>query len=329
MLKNNFILIKAKPKTNKPLAEAVAGDLLCYNNDKLYIYPSNKFEGTPIGVVVIPTSHNVYGNGSCGVMSLVNMSCQTPDTGTIENPYIKWGGEKTGDITTLPNYDSFVHLGNSATISETIELQPIGFSYKSYLPSDRFTTLQNPYDTDTYYNVEDKYHMPSPYMEDDSRNPQYSQTSAPSTSANALSDFNGKGNTEILTNLVTLQPDWKTASTIKQEFNDGVSGYFPAACCCWRFHTLGTKQGEWYLPAIGELGYIIPKFTKIDSSIPNSEISTKVGNCACWSSTETSFNGGTTWFIQTYDGTVVTFNSREYGQIVRAFMQAGPDIVAE
>lgn len=330
MLKTNFILIKAKPKTNKPLSEAVAGDLLCYNNDKLYIYPSNKFEGTPIGVVVIPTSHNVYGNGSCGVMSLVNMSCQTPDTGTTASEeYIKWSADIAGDIKTLSNYDSFVNLGNWLPVSETIELNFIDYSCKCYLPSDKFTALQNPIDTDTYYSVDYDYHMPSPYKEDDSKNLQYSQTSAPSNETNALSDFNGKGNTEILTNLVTLQPDWKTASTIRNYFNSGEVGHFPAACCCWRFHTLGTKQGDWYLPAIGELGYIMPKFTKIDSSISNSEISTKVGNCACWSCTETSLDGGKTWFIQTYDGKVVPFSSREEGKNVRAFMQAGPDIVAE
>jgi hypothetical protein len=38
---------------------------------------------TPIGVVVIPTSHNVYGTGECAIVSLNTMSCNTPDTGNL------------------------------------------------------------------------------------------------------------------------------------------------------------------------------------------------------------------------------------------------------
>ena len=35
-------------------------------------YPSSRY--TPIGVVVVPGSHDVYGDGSCGVMSLKPMN---------------------------------------------------------------------------------------------------------------------------------------------------------------------------------------------------------------------------------------------------------------
>jgi hypothetical protein len=41
----------------------------------------------------------------------------------------------------------------------------------------------------------------------------------------------------------------------------------PSACCCWRYHTLGTEQGDWYLPAIGELGYAVNKINFVNSSI--------------------------------------------------------------
>lgn len=70
----------------------VAGDIAFYDStdDKIVLvhnedintdtYPTDRY--TPIGVVVIPNSHDVYGDGSCGVMSLKAMSCDTPAIGS-------------------------------------------------------------------------------------------------------------------------------------------------------------------------------------------------------------------------------------------------------
>lgn len=55
---------------------------------------------------------------------------------------------------------------------------------------------------------------------------------------NALADFKGIINTKIITNLATGQSDWKTSDAI---INSGETGYYPAACCCARFKTTGTK----------------------------------------------------------------------------------------
>ena len=35
--------------------------------------------------------------------------------------------------------------------------------------------------------------------------------------------------------------------------NSGGTGYCAPACCCVAYSTTGTKKGDWYLPAIGEL----------------------------------------------------------------------------
>ena len=78
-----------------------------------------------------------------------------------------------------------------------------------------------------------------------------------------MSDFDGKNNTNIITDLATAE-DWKTASSIT---GSASNSWYPAACCCWRYHTDGTSQGQWYLPASGELGYIMPKFNQIQASI--------------------------------------------------------------
>ena len=253
-------------------SEAMAGDICLYNKrtDKLLIVSNNVFNDknypssnySPVGVVIIPGNHNVYGDGSCAVMSLKYMSCDTPDNGSTNDYNIVWGYNKL-NISNLNNYNQICYVGTEGVINKTV----IGKKTENTcLPSDIFTTVQNPYDKDTwyYFNESGLYYAPSPYNDDDTRNPAYYQTSSPSSTENALSDFDGVGNTEILCSLATTQSDWETASSIT---NDSGIGYYPSACCCWRYHTEGTKQGDWYLPACGELGYIIPKMRKLMQTI--------------------------------------------------------------
>ena len=207
-------------------------------------------------MVVVPGSHNVYGDGSCGVMSLKEMNYNSPDSGSTSHQNIYWGGD--GDDISLPNLTR-VPTGNT---SNGI---PTGQTSGAQLPSDRFSnTLQCAHDTDAYYYGSSATPIPSPYLTDGSRNPGYYQTTSPSSSNNALADFDGIGNSQVLWDLATSQSDWKTASSIT---NNSGSGYYPAACCCWRYHTEGTSQGDWYLPACGELGYILPPFNKINEAI--------------------------------------------------------------
>lgn len=249
MLKGTFVLIKEKPKTNKSLSEAVAGDLLCYNNDKLYIYPSSKFEGTPIGVVVIPTSHDVYGNGSCGVLSLVNMSCQTPDTGTTANETITYGGY-------------------------------------GLVPAD----------------VCD------------------------------ITLVDGSINSEILVNKSNKIPTWKTDETIS---NDGFPETetvmsFPAACCCWRYHTLGTKQGDWYLPSVIELKRINTVLAELQNTyetIPEQLV--PFNNKDHWSCIGERGGECAYHVVLGQENKKEVFDMSDGNYTVRAFMQAGPDIVSE
>lgn len=263
--------------------EAKAGDVCFYDSlkDKIRLakidnvnitdYPASRF--TPIGVVVIPGSHDVYGTGQCGVMSLVEMSYNTPDTGSTDYQPTRWGQYGT-DISTLTNFDYTPYVGTISSPGDSTGTI-IGQTNYSYILSDIFTGTQCPHDTNSYYyrsSSSDKA-APSPYLTDGSRNPGYYQTSSPSSANNCLSDFNGIINTTTLINLATGQSDWKTASTI----TDGSgSGYSPSACCCWRFHTDGTKQGDWYLPACGELGYMISRLKAINEAI--SKITTAYGS---------------------------------------------------
>lgn len=273
-------------------ADSVAGDYCFYDKvaNKVIIvdqtkwsadkYPSDKC--TPIGVVVVPGTHNVYGDGSCGVMSLKEMSCDTPDEGSTSVKSMCWGAG-FNNVSGLTDYNVVCHIGNNGNPQNTIQ----GTAYYAFLPSNRFYRVQCPHDTDTYYRYNDNdYYIPSPYLTNGERNPLYYQTASPSSANNAMSDFDGIGNTEkIITKRGTKDYNsWTPGRTTGADY--------PAASCCDMFHTEGTSQGDWYLPACGELGYVMSPFNKINDAIYymftayGSSVGVTLSDSGYWSSTE-------------------------------------------
>ncbi len=230
--------------------------------------------GTPIGVVVMPKSH--MEDGKCRIMSLANMSYKTPETGTLvgtsnsdaqtAGANLMWG-VYNNDIAELTNYDKVVTVDGATTADY------------GYLPSDwwvgksevvipdgtyTFTTIANEVDTETaWYGSDagggwevltDSNMCPSPYLSDGSRNPLYF------TAGQALCDMHGKSNTNILMNLSAI----KTQTS--GEF-ENIQANYPAAMACHMYHTSGTNQGDWYLPAMGELGYLYARAKKINDTL--------------------------------------------------------------
>lgn len=275
-----------------PSIESTIGDVCVYNapNDKLSIvndwsadkYPIDTY--VPIGLVVVPGSHNVYGDGTCGVMSLNHMNCSSPTTGGSAQ-YMYWGVYGT-DIDTLENLDKVPYVGSNGSVGDTV----IGVTGNAYLPSDHanFTAVTNPYDPGTkyYYNVSDKY-IPSPYMNDGTFNPNYSMTGSPSSAANCLADFDGKGNTQKIIEVRGSKDysSWTPSTTTQADY--------PAASCCDMYFTQGTNQGDWYLPSAGELGYAVVRQQAINDKI-NELVSAGITSAnpvqldAYWSSSEYS-----------------------------------------
>ena len=273
-------------------------------------YPSSRY--VPIGVVVVPGSHNVYGDGSCGVMSLRPMNCDTPSTGGTSEQTMYWGVYGT-NIAILPLLYQ-VPTGNTSNGIPTGSI-----STTAFLPIEKHSGTQCAHDTDAYYMYSP--YIPSPYLTDGSRNPGYYQTSSPSSAANALADFDGIGNTaKIITHRGTKDYNsWTPGRTTQADYS--------AASCCDMFHTEGTQQGDWYLPACGELGYIIPPFNKINEAIGKMrtaygssvgvELNTNIGY---WSSTEYSSDDARS--VDTYYGSV-EFNQRNSAYRVRAWLRVG------
>lgn len=273
----------------------------------------------PIGVAVVPPSHNVYGSGACGVMSLREMDCGTPDTGSLSFAGIYWGSP-SGDVPGLAGYGTVPYVGSAGTVGDSV----MGTADYAYLPSDRFSRVANPYDTDTWYMFSDgdKY-IPSPYNGDGTRNAAYYRTSAPSDASNAMSDFAGEDNTAAITAMATAQPDWKTAESIANDFSDG---HYPAACCCWRYHTEGTAQGDWYLPSCGEMGYVMPNMGRIQKTVGmladwfGESAAAPLSEGIYW--TSTGYGGGRARYVDTATGGVNS-NANDYARGVRAFIRTG------
>lgn len=259
---------------NIVLVENVSGQIFQTPNPEAFT-PS-KF--TPIGIVVIPSSHDVYGTGECGVIALKSASLTTPDNGQSTNCIIYFGQALEYQNLGLPQFSNIVCQGTfNSDLLDTVD----GVVEKGRLPLNNVVpnAIECLTDPGTYYqyiNNSEIGYVPSPYLIDGSRNPNYYKTDPPSSPTNVLSDFNGKSNTKILIDLATAQSDWKTASLITN--NLGI-GYSPAACCCWRFHTEGTKQGDWYLPACGEFGYCIPRLSKINAALNKIKSTFKVSIC--------------------------------------------------
>jgi hypothetical protein len=119
-------------------------------------------------------------------------------------------------------------------------------------------------------------------------------------SGTAITDMNGKANTEIVLQYATAQTDWKTASAITYTRNDK---YYPAFECAWRYHTSGTVQGDWYVPACGQFNHLLnsEELTKINDGFTAVGVTANlvgyVGN-TIGPSTSTEFNPQYMWCFQ-------------------------------
>lgn len=252
------------------------GEIVLVNNntlEKIVVKPDDleKYKNTytPIGVVVIPKSHNVYGTGECAILSTLSMSSSNPTIGANTEQEIIWF---SGNINTgLTKYDVINTITN-ATDNILGEPSNIG-KLPSTNTNGNFDTMSADGIAKYHTNSYDQSLSPSPYLADGSRNPNY--YSKELSEYNALSDFDGLENTIYIFSILR--------SAAK------------AAYTCSQFKTIGTESGDWYLPACGELGYMIARFNEIQSAlitirtVYGTSYASLLVNDAYWSSSEYSF----------------------------------------
>lgn len=295
-----------------PHRDIQAGEIIYLNGGKLYATKLSNWNsslGTAQGVVVVPASHTT--DDTVRIISLVPMNCNTPDVGGSADQGIYWGSMGV-DLTGLTNYDLTPTTSNNDSTT-------IGTDSWSRLPSNNtngnFTGATCVTDIETKYYNQSEPMCPSPYLRDNTQNPAYIGNT---NGRIATSDFDGRRNTDIICASATAQSDWQTASVIT---NSPSSGYYPAACCCRRYGTSGLPSGNWYLPACGELGYIIPRFKQIQDSlqgiIDSGQIAVLLDTSNdYWSSTECSSSDARS--VCTREGSVDTY-SKDSDYWVRAF----------
>ena len=267
--------IKFKPYT----PPALAGDVAYWDGSSVKTTPYAKWNtslGTPIGVVVVPEGFAPDGKIRIVSLKSVDVSGNTSTSDTS----MKWSNVTVD--TSLTNFNIVPTTDNNGSTST-------GSYTLGYLPSDKFTGSESFVDPKAKYNGTG-YFIPSPYL-GDIPNPEYNKEI--SGYNNALSDFNGLSNTETLVGLGTD---------------------YVAANACWKYND-GASNLQWYLPAMGEFGYIMPRFNEINSVI------TALGGVAVasnsfWSSSECSSSDAC--YLGTGRGGV-SHGPKNYGANVRPF----------
>lgn len=78
----------------------------------------------------------------------------------------------------------------------------------------------------------------------------------------------------------------------------------------------GVSSTQWYLPAMGELGFLMPRFNAINATITAMGGVAVVGNDRFCSSSECS--ASTIWFLNTGNGYIASGN-KDYNRCVRPF----------
>jgi hypothetical protein len=331
-MRRRSLLISSSGGGTDP-SQAAPLEVAFYNGSNIVIRKQEEWlDGeTPIGIVVVPGYHDRYGDGSCGIMSLVGMDYSHPESGEpitdstqTDNVAMCWGHS------VLDN-DIF---RSTTALKGSVNYIPYQRSSASTACSGYTNALIWPYEgtiTKPTSGASIEYSNDGGYVT--------------ATSGKAACDFNGIRNTAACYVKTHTAAQW-TASTVE---NASGTTNAPPAACAGRFKTVGTKsfldvfsgitsndlsygtptstkdnKGFWYLPALGELCYLPSKRFEVNKTIL--ALNQKYGNVGVqlvttnfyWSSSEHSISY--TWDMHMNFGHID--NYYKYSNFyVRAFMR--------
>lgn len=253
-MKNNTLRRNLMGGGGKSSLGNQAGDIVYKANGEFKTISYKKWDaslGTPVGVVVVP--EGFAPDGRTRMISLLYPNA----TGNTVQQY-EWSTSSIN--TSVPNTDR-------VPITTNADPDTISSRAQGYLPSDKFTGPTSYIDPIAKYVDSSVYKIPSPYLGDKPNSIYYSEISG---YVNALSDFNGKTNTDTL---VALGSDYVAAKTARI------------------YQVAGAEEIEWYLPAAGELGYMIVRAAELNNALKKvngAQISLNSSTTGTyyWSSTE-------------------------------------------
>ena len=206
----------------------------------------------PIGIVVVPASHTT--DGTVRIASVKYMDYNSAD-GADSAVNMYWGyNQAVVDASTLS--DKIVTYVQGTT---TVSLA----DYSNFATTDtKITFFENTDDLGTYYNWDSQLdgRIPSPYNTDGTQNTLWD------TAGQILIHRDGKALTQAIKNKTT----WNIGDTITNAYNN--ANMYPAAFSCLNYNVASDyfdgafSQGNWYLPSIAELGYLIARFKEINAT---------------------------------------------------------------
>ena len=244
-----------------------------------YLHVDGTIDETPaadvVGICIIPDSHY----GKARFMSVVRMSA-TNKQGTTQNETLQWEKENLGAVLKPINKFVVMSLGNSR--------EPYLSNY-GFLSTDRkrssiqweYSNLPEGWDQNAKYWNDNVSNIPSPFLANGSLNPTYAME------GQALADVDGYGNTKLI---LSKHPE-----------------NYPAALACKNFSP-GINDGKWYLPSLGEWGYIHARWGAINDKL---QALINVGCPAVllpsegWFWTSTACSSGISWYVRMLNGNVV------------------------
>ena len=248
---------------------------------------------TILGVCVVPASHMM--DGYPRVMALWDIYSNgrkvTSQNGSA--PLVSWDDWDNG----TPHAN--LRLTNYTTVPKTSSGNYTYGSTQNYggLGSETSINSMTTKSGDYYYhsNYTSKI-IPSPYLANGNANPAYR------TSGTATSDFDGWGNTDVI-----------------------VAANGIAAKACRSYAPTTATSGKWYLPACGELGYVVPKLGDINTMLTNAGgVALSTSNYKWyWSSSESSIDYA--WIVNFNTGLVndIGKGSEDYVRPFLATWQLG------